>query len=211
VEVDGLRFFAIMSVVFYHLNGYIQDYSTVKFATPPSNTFLSLVLAQGHYGVQLFFVISGFILALPFAEHYLKRPTVPALGRYFKRRISRLEPPYIANLVLVFALLVLVKKGTFSILIPHLLASIVYLHNLIYRQASAINSVAWSLEVEVQFYILAPLINSVFLIHRGWIRRLMLCIAAITCGWLFRTQHGPVSCQARSSISLSAHYWLTCF
>ena len=40
-----------------------------------------------------------------------------------------------------------------------------YVHNAVYASESPINNVTWSLEIEVQFYLLAPLLASVFLIH----------------------------------------------
>ena len=188
-EVDGLRFIAIFSVLLYHLNNYLKRYSTVSFSSPPSSATLDLLLRQGHFGVQLFFVISGFILALPFAEHYLTRKGRPALGKYFKRRLTRLEPPYIVNLLVAFVLLLGVNHLKAAELAPHLAASMTYLHNAIYKEISTINGVAWSLEVEVQFYILAPLINTVFLVREPWIRRGIVIGAGLGCAWAFRLGH----------------------
>jgi peptidoglycan/LPS O-acetylase OafA/YrhL len=54
--------------------------------------------------------------------------------------------------------------------LPHLAASVGYMHYLIFQAPSAINSVAWSLEIEVQFYILAPLLSMVFAIRNGDLR-----------------------------------------
>jgi peptidoglycan/LPS O-acetylase OafA/YrhL len=189
LEVDGLRFIAIMAVVFFHLSGYVSQ----RGPSAGSGGLLRLALEQGHYGVQLFFVISGFILALPFAEHYLGRRGIPPLGKYFVRRITRLEPPYIANLLLAFALLIIAKRLSAAALVPHLAASIVYLHNVIFGTGSTINFVAWSLEIEVQFYVLAPLINLVFLIRSSGIRRMVVMIAALGCAHLFRSGTWSIS------------------
>src|SRR2546428_321540 len=76
-QLDGLRFIAISAVVLFHLSGYVTAYSPVSFSTPPTQDRLAQLLVHGHYGVQFFFIISGFILALPFASHYLiKTPRV---------------------------------------------------------------------------------------------------------------------------------------
>lgn len=48
------------------------------------------------------------------------------------------------------------------------------MHNLVYHVPSAINFVAWSLEIEIQFYILAPLIAMLFLIRNAFTRRAVL-------------------------------------
>jgi peptidoglycan/LPS O-acetylase OafA/YrhL len=67
-----------------------------------------------------------------------------------------------------------------------------YLHNLIYNSDSTINVVAWSLEVEVQFYILVPLLAGIFAIadtrvRRGVIVSLMLA-SALLGGQLLHTR-----------------------
>jgi peptidoglycan/LPS O-acetylase OafA/YrhL len=49
--------------------------------------------------------------------------------------------------------------------LPHLVASLLYAHNLMYASGSSINPVAWSLEVEVQFYLLVPAIATLFAIR----------------------------------------------
>lgn len=74
----------------------------------------------------------------------------------------------------------------------HLLASVFYLHNLIFSELSSINCVAWSLEVEVQFYILAPLLAMmIFSIRPANLRRCLLLgsIFAASIGSEFIFQH----------------------
>src|ERR1017187_10213267 len=51
---------------------------------------------------------------------------------YFIRRLTRLEPPYILNLFICFALVVIAENGNPRALLPHLGASMLYLHNLLY-------------------------------------------------------------------------------
>ena len=169
-EIDGLRFVAIASVVMYHLHGFVLGNRVV----PDAHDSLRAVVQHGYRGVNLFYVISGFILGLPFAAHHLKgEPAVP-LRRYFLRRLTRLEPPYIINLLICFTLLVLIDGASARTLLPHLGASLVYLHNLWYGQPSMINAVAWTLEVEVQFYCLAPVLAVIFRIRSRLARRATL-------------------------------------
>lgn len=113
--------------------------------------------------MPLFFVISGFILGLPFAAR-VERHQPLSLKRYFWRRVTRLEPPYVLSMLLFFALKIVGSRGSPLELLPHLGASLIYLHNLIYGVPSAISFVAWSLEVEIQFYLLAPFLSMVFLL-----------------------------------------------
>jgi peptidoglycan/LPS O-acetylase OafA/YrhL len=166
-EIDGLRFFAIASVFIFHLTGDILKHSPAD-AVPRLEAGLLFPLTQVlNMGVSLFFAISGFVLALQFAAR------VP-LNKYFQRRLTRLEIPYLLSLVLFFALKVAAGKGNLAELLPHFLASVFYVHNLLFGVPSSINFVAWSLEVEVQFYLLAPVFGCLFAIKRRLIRRMIL-------------------------------------
>ncbi|HEV7705507.1 MAG TPA: acyltransferase, partial [Gemmatimonadaceae bacterium] len=139
--------------------------------------WLDRFAATGHYGVHLFFIISGFVLALPFAAHrFAGRPPVK-LRAYFLRRLTRLEPPYIIAMV-GFAVALAATGAARAPIVPHLLASLAYVHNIVYGVPSTINVVAWSLEIEVQFYILAPALALVFIIRDRWIRRGVIVAAA---------------------------------
>ncbi len=158
-EIDGLRFIAIVSVLLYHTRMMARIY--YGEIVLPSNRLLHallIMLSHGGRGVELFFSISGMILGLPFARHYLNGDPVPSLGRYFKRRLTRLEPPYLLNLLIRFPLVLAAYHLTFWQGLPHLLCSFLYLHGLIYGKWPLVHPPAWSLEVEVQFYILAPLL-----------------------------------------------------
>ncbi len=181
-EIDGLRFLAIASVLLFHLQGQIEHHYT--FAVRAPYTWLARAFDFGNRGVLLFFVLSGFILALPFARHHLFAAPRPPLRRYFLRRVTRLEPPYLMNLLLVACGAALAGHATWSLL-PHLAASAAYLHYAVFRTPSTINSVAWSLEVEVQFYLLVPLLTSIFAVSSAEKRRALL-FAAMLASFLFQ-------------------------
>ena len=70
---------------------------------------------------------------------------------------------------------------------PHFLASATYCHGLLYHQLSAVNCVAWSLEVEVQFYLLAPCLATIFAAPK-LVRRIILALAVVL-GSLLVTYH----------------------
>jgi peptidoglycan/LPS O-acetylase OafA/YrhL len=175
-EIDGLRFIAIVWVAaLMHLTNIIDIniYNRQLIKTDFTRSFL----LEGGNGVSFFFMISGFILALPFIKEKLYGGNKVILKKYYLRRLTRLEPPYIAALLVAFVLLVFVlKQYPFSALLPHLAASSVYMHNIIYNGASSVLGVAWSLEVEVQFYILAPLLSFIFYIKQHIARRLILAV-----------------------------------
>jgi peptidoglycan/LPS O-acetylase OafA/YrhL len=161
-QVDGLRFIAILSVMLFHVSGEVAERGPRLIHVAPSDMPLYHWLANGDRGVPLFFVLSGYVLARPFYQWYRlnKRPVV--LKKYFIRRLTRLEPPYILSLIIFSLAFHLAYHVPWNILGIHFAASAVYLHNLIYPWNPSFNFVTWSLEIEVQFYILAPLIGILF-------------------------------------------------
>ena len=208
-EVDGLRFIAISSVVLFHLCGLVMTASSggsasvgtasAGAASVGDANVLTNWLSSGSFGVQLFFVISGFILALPFGAAYLKAGKPVALAGYYLRRVKRLEPPYLVSLLICFGLLLLTQKDSPAELTRHLLASIFYLHNLIYGDGSTINYVAWSLEVEVQFYLLMPVFALLFRLRPHLLRRAIFCVLTLL---LIACQNLVWSPNARITMSL---------
>jgi peptidoglycan/LPS O-acetylase OafA/YrhL len=173
--VDGLRFLAIMPVILQHTSERLIKHGTVDFSTPIEQDQLAFLASRGTIGVFLFFAISGFMLSLPFARHHLEGAKAPPLKQYFFRRFTRIEPPYLVWMT-VFAV-VLLLQGAWAVgdLLPHWLASCFYVHNFIYGEYSVINPVAWSLEIEIQFYLIAPwLVGLFFSIKNARIRHWVL-------------------------------------
>jgi peptidoglycan/LPS O-acetylase OafA/YrhL len=170
-EIDGLRFVAISSVVLYHIYAQLLVKSGHPVTVQARYAWLGTAVGNGDRGVRLFFVISGFILGMGFARQHLHLAKPVNLKKYFLRRVTRLEPPYIVNLVFCAFVAFFYYHQAASYMVPHLLASILYQHNVVYRTPSLINGVTWSLEVEIQFYILAPVIAQLFRISNAWARR----------------------------------------
>jgi peptidoglycan/LPS O-acetylase OafA/YrhL len=179
-QIDGLRFVAITSVVLFHI------YANFENGLIPAKWIFDPDLPKR--GVELFFAISGFILGVPFATHFLRQGQKVNLKQYFLRRLTRLEPPYLICLIVFTVDQVLVAHRSFHELGPHLLASSVYLHNLIYGAFNRpINGVAWSLEIEVQFYVLVPLLALMFAISNPTARRTVVAALMLGFGFLGRT------------------------
>ncbi len=182
-EIDGLRFLAIAFVILHHIQTFFLYKSQITYPDREAYEWLSAWLYDARKGVELFFVISGFILALPFAKSYLQGAPAPSVKRYFLRRLTRLEPPYILALLIMFVLLMSFMGMSFDYVFKSLLASLIYSHNIIYNWASYLLPVAWSLELEVHFYILAPIL---FLCLK-WplpVRRVTLILLILALPWL---------------------------
>jgi peptidoglycan/LPS O-acetylase OafA/YrhL len=202
-EIDGLRFLAIASVVLYHFSGFVQ-------AEPASEAgALQTIAEHGYRGVNLFYVISGFVLGLPFADHLLRGQPPVSLPRYFLRRLTRLEPPYVLNLLICVALL-LASGSTTAVLLAHFAASAFYVHNIWFGEQSLINPVAWSLEIEVQFYCLAPLMAVLFSIRSRFTRRAVLLGLTLVIG-IVQLRYWEAGPRFKLSILYAIQFFLAGF
>lgn len=209
-EIDGLRFIAIGTVILFHINVHPIFDSLRETATALERLLFIPVVDQGFRGVQLFFIISGFILAMPFASHHLKGTKKVRLKDYFLRRITRLEPPYILCMISLFVVLITLKGAAFDEMFPRLAASLGYVHNLIYGEESLINNVAWSLEIEIQFYLLVPILTFLFAIRNRIARRLsiiLLSLGSVVGHWLFFSASRTLSLSILSHL----HFFLMGF
>lgn len=176
-EIDGLRFLAIFPVVVQHMGERFSRNTHLTFSHDPSFEMTSFILHRGFIGIYIFFVISGFILSLPFASFYLNKTKKVDLKSYYWRRVTRLEPPYFISMVLFFITLVFIMGEEFKTLLPHFLAGIFYLHNILYFDFNPINPPAWTLEIEIQFYLLAPFLALfIFKLNNRYLRRSLLCL-----------------------------------
>lgn len=188
-EIDGLRFLAIATVVLHHLSTQVERQIMEKrLGVKPdaAHDWLLWIVHHGAVGVQVFFAISGFILAMPFAKAALDGGRPVRLKEYFWRRVTRLEPPFVVSMLLLyFAWVVIVPRLGMTVEHPpgpaNLGYSLLYAHYLRYGEGSLVNGVTWSLEIEVQFYILMPLFATIFSIRNKIARRaVMIAVMAAT-------------------------------
>lgn len=159
-EVDGLRFFSIAMVVFCHVVQHAISSGGGRFDA--AHSWLAQYAWLGRFGPHLFFVISGFVLAYPFAQQHLAGGRPVRLKRYYIRRLTRIEPPYIVALTILFIAFIALRNHTFHELFTHYLAGLGYSHLLLFKARNPVMPISWSLEIEVQFYLLAPLIAAIF-------------------------------------------------
>lgn len=213
--IDGLRFLAIAMVVAFHLDGYIKEKSAA-FAFGPVNETVAQVpniFPLGFQGVHLFFVISGFILAVPFMRYGLGLTERKiSLRTYYLRRLTRLEPPYIISTIAIFFMLVFIVKTSIPLdtLIPSLFASLFYVHSIFYPSTPPyVNPISWSLEMEVQFYLISPfLVSGLCLLKNKTARR--LTTLALILGFCYISWLSQVYWKVTVlNLSLFLHYFLS--
>lgn len=145
--LDGLRALAVLAVLFYH-----ADFTWAR---------------AGFLGVDLFFVISGYLItALLLNES--RRAGKISLLRFWKRRALRLLPNLMVVLAAVAAIAPWVAPDQNSRLRGDIAAAITYVSNwrLVLQEQSYFEAIGrppilqhlWSLAVEEQFYLLWPLL-----------------------------------------------------
>jgi len=166
--LDGLRAIAILLVVPHNLN---------LIATFDGTQFVVAALHRGWIGVQLFFVLSGFLITGILLD---ARDAPDYYRSFFVRRALRIFPLYYATLLVLFVLLPALGLVPTSFKRDAMveLSYWAYFSNWYgpFHQGEESVSHFWSLALEEQFYFLWP-----FVIHRrsaGWVMRLCLAIAA---------------------------------
>jgi peptidoglycan/LPS O-acetylase OafA/YrhL len=188
-EIDGLRFVAIAATLLTHIFGETYLRSTPSFVSEAHHNLFGLV-ERGGRGVLLFFAISGFILAQPFLRQHLQHGKAVSIGAFFKRRLTRLEPPYILSLLLYAIAQAFYQHHVSTLMLP-LLAHIFYLHN--FFALPSLNLVTWSLEVEIQFYLLVPVLGYLYAISSAILRRGIIVSLIVASAVFQHHTHGVIS------------------
>lgn len=147
--VDGLRAFAALITVTYHVCLYLHFYGS------PAGRALAPVVYFLQTGVHLFFVLSGFLLFLPYARSIIKQEPLPSTSRFYRRRALRILPAY---WVCLTVLVLLGNAGYHGIRgVQDVVAHIFLLHDAFPPFNRDIEGPFWTLAVEAQFYVLLPL------------------------------------------------------
>jgi peptidoglycan/LPS O-acetylase OafA/YrhL len=171
--LDAFRAIACMMVFFYH---------------EAINLWIFGVPIYGCYGVHLFFVLSGYLLGGRYIDAFVIGRPLPLAGNYLIKRFLRIYPPYAICLTCFIALRVVghVKLPTFGNWLAHYLLIFNYFDR---YDFFSINNVVWSLAVEMQFYLILPLVGfAVERLHwsgraKGWIFAMGLILVGVGSRW----------------------------
>lgn len=155
--LDSLRAFASLSVVSFHFICTVVGFVSTKWVLD--------VFSFGHYGVQVFFVISGFVI--PWSMYH-SGYVLSKYPRFVMKRLVRLEPPYLISLLLAVVHASVRLSGPFyngidtTPSLKQIALHIGYLVPFVHG-VQWIRPVYWTLAIEFQYYLilgaLFPLIS----------------------------------------------------
>jgi len=163
-ELDGLRFIAFMMVYLFH-----QGVPGPLLVRLIGTTAGHALTQNGGYGVQLFFILSGYLITALLLREEARYGRI-ALRAFWIRRILRIWPLYYLIIVIGFGLLPALERhvGTpdyRELLRIHLIPFLGFLGNWSMALVRPVPydwlSVLWSVCVEEQFYLLVPLLIAV--------------------------------------------------
>jgi peptidoglycan/LPS O-acetylase OafA/YrhL len=182
---------ALLLVVLFHY-AVVLD---ARFADPwvaaaDAVPLLEVVVRNGMIGVDLFFLITGFLLVLPWLRHAQEGAAPPSAREFYRRRVRRILPAYYVHLLLLFFLFVPLVRGLEfwrynpTHMFENLSAHIFLVHYFSpWTSASVgVNGALWSLSLEAQFYVLLPLLAPVFA-RAPWRTAAALLAGAIAWRW----------------------------
>jgi peptidoglycan/LPS O-acetylase OafA/YrhL len=160
-EIEGLRAVAAWSIVIFHVWVFTSP-AVFEWNLGPLTAFVSPLQS----GVTLFFVLSGFLLYRPVAAALLDGERGPATLAYLRNRALRILPAYlvvllIAGFVLRSASLGISAGGVMGGQLSGdktLVLDVLLLQTYVPRAIWSGILPAWSLTVEVAFYVLLPLL-----------------------------------------------------
>ncbi len=176
-ELDGVRGISILLVLGLH--------------------FIPRIIPGGYFGVEVFFVLSGFLITSLLLQEWERTRSI-SLKDFYLRRALRLGPALLVYLLLlgVYAFVFLSSQHAREIY-SGILLTLSYVSNWVIAfkpsYPAGILTITWSLAVEEQFYLVWPLILFLLLnkkVSRRWIILIiMLTVAAILFhrSWLWQT------------------------
>ena len=189
--IEGLRGLAVLWVVAFHYlvlrEGKFDDaYVALVNGFAPVHA----LVRNGYLGVDLFFLITGFLLTLPWFKHARDGVPAPSARAFYVRRIRRIVPAYYVQLAFLAAvcLPVLISwrfvKAELLFVLANLAAHASFLHYAtpLTSASFSVNGALWTLAIEFQYYLLLPLLAP-FFVRRPFATALAFVAIAIAWRW----------------------------
>lgn len=147
--LDGLRGIAVLLVLWYH----VWEISWLPAPLPQ----LQFIPETGFAGVDLFFYISGFVIVYPFVKALLRGDAEPTWGHFAYRRAMKIVPSYVLSIIVVIAI-GYAHFANAGEALRDIGTHLLFIHTWWGDTYGSINGVLWTLAVEVEFYLIFPLL-----------------------------------------------------
>jgi peptidoglycan/LPS O-acetylase OafA/YrhL len=152
--LDGYRGLGCLTVVVFH--AYQNNRDPVTWKWPLEGTVWHYALYSTDFWVDMFFVLSGFLLMLPYAKTVLDGGSPRSARGFLVRRAARIVPLYLIVVLIVWAASNPVLPGDWRDLLLHLTFTHVFSQDKVFFT----DGPAWSLAVEVQMYLMLALLGA---------------------------------------------------
>src|SRR5438105_1562413 len=198
--IEALRAVALLWVVLFH-------YLLVRApgAADPWNAWVASIapldslLRNGYLGVDLFFLITGFLLILPWVRHAMQGRAAPRARDFYVRRIRRIVPAYYVQLVVLFLVMLPLVHGiafaraNAGFVGLNAAAHALFLHYTtpITSGSLELNGALWTLTLEAEYYLLLPLLAPVFVRAPVVTATILVALAGLW-RWLTATDLAPL-------------------
>lgn len=150
-SLTGIRGVAASFVMFHHWAYFLL---TSSILSPFIRHRLSIFFFHGNWNVDLFFILSGFLLSITSYNEFKNNITITSYSNFIIKRFCRVYPIYIS--LTLFYLIVEILFTNNKTTIPTLLVNITLFQNIL--DIKNINPLSWSLSVEWVIYFLLPLL-----------------------------------------------------
>ena len=179
-ELDGLRFLAFLAVFANHTLQFGNG-GHHRILPDAVGNALGVIGIMGAFGVDLFFVLSAYLITALLLRERHARGEIDVRS-FYMRRILRIWPLYFFYLALAYVLTFFVSTEKFTL--GHLVAFMLFSGNWMYivKPVTTIAAPLWSISVEEQFYLIWP-----WIVRRASDRKLVaLAVTVIAIGLLAR-------------------------
>ncbi len=179
VQLDALRGVAILAVFVQHLGDRFFPFLEARALPAAIAPWALTILHHAWWGVDLFFVLSGFSLAQGYVSAFRADRAGPSAGVFLARRAARILPAFFVAIAVMIAVhpSVVLRPGFPAALLAHL----TLLQGYVTPGGIVLLGAAWSLTTEAHFYLLLPLLARPLLARdatRGWLTAGALCALA---------------------------------